>query len=276
MLIRKLAIIGIILVVGGVLLYPQLGKLGNPTIDAITQNLGGLKDATAKRASYEIDKAQDTVGDKLDQTKDVVGKQIDNVVPDVNQINPIPKLEDQLAIPPVQKTFHGQVYEKNDSDKTCKVSVPKMAKTVNGVKELTHTIILQDCKYQKNDPVQVTTTTDPLSNTETTSVDPIPQSKIFETLQLTTTKNSDNTVSIHYADSSGKTLKVTVTLRNADKQLFSGEFFASSFDTSVNDISTTPHIIEMTVEHADYGTVSSSVYNPQGNDQSTIYGVFTQ
>src|SRR5574338_286119 len=114
MLIRKLAIIGIILVVGGVLLCPQLGKLGNPTIDAITQNLGGLKDATAKRASYEIDKAQETVGDKLDQTKDVVGKQIDNVVPDVNQINPIPKLEDQLAIPPVQKTFYGQVYRSEE------------------------------------------------------------------------------------------------------------------------------------------------------------------
>jgi len=275
-LIRKLAIVGAILVVAGVLLYPQLEKLGNPTVDAITQDLGGLKDATAKRASYEIDKAQDTVGDKLDQTKDVVGKKIDNVVPDVNQLNPIPKIQDQLAVPPMKQTYYGQVYEKNDSDQTCKVSVPKMAKTVNGVKELTHTITIQDCKYEKNKPVQITTTTDPLTNTQTVSVDQIPQSKIFETLQLTTTRNADNTVSIHYSDTSGKTLKVIVTLRNSDKQLFSGEFFASSFDTSVNDVSSSPHIIEMTVEHADYGTVSSSVYNPQGNDQSTIYGVFTQ
>src|SRR5574338_1284389 len=166
LLIRKLAIIGIILVVGGVLLYPQLGKLGNPTIDALTQNLGGLKDATAKRASYEIDKAQGTVGDKIDQTKDVVGKQIDDVVPDVNQINPIPKLEDKLAIPTAQKTYYGQVYEKNETDKTCKISVPKMAKTVNGVKELTHTITIRDCKYEKNQPVQVTTETNPLNNIE--------------------------------------------------------------------------------------------------------------
>ena len=118
-------------------------------------------------------------------------------------------------------------------------------------------------------------TTDPVTNEQTVSVDTIPQAQIFETLQLTTTRNNDNTVSIHYEDTSGKTLKVTVTLRNSEKQLFSGEFSASKFDTSVDDISTSPHIIEMIVEHADYGTVSSSVFNPQGNDETTIYGVFT-
>jgi hypothetical protein len=32
----------------------------------------------------------------------------------------------------------------------------------------------------------------------------------------------------------------------------------------------------MVVEHADYGTVTSSVFNPQGNDEATIYGVFTK
>ncbi|HEY8110478.1 MAG TPA: hypothetical protein VIG05_06400, partial [Candidatus Nitrosotenuis sp.] len=58
--------------------------------------------------------------------------------------------------------------------------------------------------------------------------------------------------------------------------LFTGEFFSSKFDTNVNDISTSPHIIEMIVEHPDYGTVSSSVYNPQGDQDTTIYGVFTQ
>ncbi|MFM8658378.1 MAG: hypothetical protein ACKOCQ_00340, partial [Candidatus Nitrosotenuis sp.] len=98
----------------------------------------------------------------------------------------------------------------------------------------------------------------------------------YDTLQLTTTRNADNTVGIHYEDSSGKTLKVIVTLRNSDKELFTGEFFASKFDTNVNDITDIPHVIEMTVEHSEYGTVSSSVYNPQGNKENTIYGVFSQ
>ncbi len=267
-MIRKIAIVGVILVVGGVLLYPQLDKLGirdNPTINAVAQDLGGLKDTTVKRVSYEIDKTTDTVGDK-----------IEDAIPNPEQLNPIPKLEEQIAIPPQKQVYTGQVYEKNESEKTCKISVPKMAKTINGVKELTHTVTIQECMYEKNKPVQVTVSTDPITDAQTVSVDHIPSSKIFETLQLITTKNADNTVSIHYDDSSGKTLKVIVTLYNSEKQLFSGEFFASKFDASVDDISDSPHIVEMLVEHKDYGTVSSSVFNPKGNDETTIYGVFSQ
>lgn len=267
-MIRKLAIIGAILVVGGVLLYPQLDKLGikdNPTVNAVAQDLDGLKDTTVKRVSYEIDKTSDVVGDK-----------IENVVPSVDKLNPIPTIEDKIAIPPTTVSYGGQIYEKDESQKTCKVSVPKMAKTVNGVKELTHTILVDDCPYEKNTPVQVTVKTDPASGEQTVTVAPTPQNTIFETLKLITTKNADNTVSIHYEDSSGKTNKVTVTLRNSEKQLFTGEFFASKFDTSVDDVTYAPHIIEMIVDHAEYGTVTSSVYNPQGNNENTIYGVFSQ
>lgn len=267
-MIGKLLAVGIILAVAGVLVYFQQDNLGinvNPTINAVAENIDGLKDTTVKRVSYEIDKTSNVVGDK-----------IDNVVPNVDQLNPITKIEDQLAIPPKKEVYSGQVYERNENEKTCKVSVPKMAKTINGVKELTHTITLKDCQYEKHKPVQVTVLTDPITGEQTVTVEPTPQTKIFETLQLTTTKNDDNTVSIHYEDSSGKTLKVTVTLSNSEKQLFSGEFFASKFDTSVGDVSDTPHIIEMIVEHAEYGTVNSSVYNPQGNNENTIYGVFSQ
>lgn len=267
-MIGKLLVIGIIIAVAGVLVYSQQDKLGfnlNPTINAVAEDIGGLKDNTVKRVSYEIDK-----------TSDVVGEKIDEVVPEAEKLNPIPKIEDHLAIPPKQEVYYGQVYERNEDEKTCKVSVPKMAKTVNGVKELTHTISLKDCEYEKHKQVQVTVLTDPITDAQTIAVESIPQGKIFQTLQLTTTKNDDNTVSIHYEDSSGKTLKVTVTLSNSEKQLFSGEFFASKFDTSVGDVSDTPHIIEMIVEHAEYGTVNSSVYNPQGNNENTIYGVFSQ
>lgn len=266
-MILKLIIIGVILVAGGILLYPELTKITSthPQIEAVAEDIGDLKDTTIKRVSHELDNTINKVEDKIDQ-----------VAPDPKQLNPIDRIQEKIAGPPTQEIFYGQVYEKDENDQSCKISVPKMAKTVNGVKELTRSITIPNCDYEKHKPVQVTTTNDPLTNEQTISVDPIPQTQIFETLSLTTTRNADNTVSIHYEDTSGKTLKVTVTLRNSEKQLFSGEFFASKFDTSVNDVSSSPHIIEMIVEHVDYGTVSSSVFNPQGNDDTTIYGVFTK
>lgn len=52
MLIGKLLAVGIILAAVGVLAYSQQDKLGfnvNPTISAVAEGLGGLKDTTVKR-----------------------------------------------------------------------------------------------------------------------------------------------------------------------------------------------------------------------------------
>lgn len=87
-MIGKLLLLGIILSVAGVLVYSQQDKLGinvNPTINAVAEDIGGLKDTTIKRVSYELEKTSDVVGDK-----------IGNVVPNVDQLNPIPKIEDQV------------------------------------------------------------------------------------------------------------------------------------------------------------------------------------
>lgn len=264
-MILKLAIVSAILIVGGILLYPEIIKLtaSNPQVEAVAQDIGDLKDTTVRRVNYEIEKAVDTVGDKIDK-----------ITPSTNQLNPIDDIEEKIATPHTKEVYYGQVYEKNGDD--CKISIPKMAKTVNGVKEITHTITTSQCQYEKHKPVQVTTNTSPITGAQDVTVSPVPPGQIFETLQLVTTRNDDNTISIHYEDTSGKTQKVTVTLRNSEKQLFAGEFFASKFDTNIVDISKSPHIIEMVVEHEEYGTVSSSVFNPQDNDKATIYGVFTK
>jgi hypothetical protein len=260
----KLAIIGILVLTGGFVLYPQLTKspqIHTSGLSVMTQNLDDLKDTALHRANHEFDKTVDIVEDQIGQINPT-------------EVIPIKQIQQKIATPQIQQVYAGQVYEKDEKN-NCKISVPKMAKTINGAKELTHTIILPDCIYEKHDPVSVSTSTDPITNIQTISVSPTSQNVIFETLQLKTTRNQDDTVSIYYEDTSKKTLKVSIALRNSDKQLFSGEFFSSKFDTSVNDVSKTPHTIEMTVEHTDYGTVASSVYNPQGND-ATIYGVFSQ
>jgi hypothetical protein len=257
----------VILIAGGVLLYPELTKVvskDNLTFNAVAQNVDDLKDTAIKRVNYEMDKTIDKVGNK-----------VDDITPNPDEINPIKKIQEKITTPQTKEIYYGQVYEKDDKN-NCQISVPKMAQTVNDVTELTHTITLPNCNYEKHQSLQITTTTNPTTNEQTISVGSIPQTQLFETLQLKMTRTGDNSISIHYEDTSGKTIKVTVTLRNSEKQLFSGEFLTSKFDTSVNDVSDSPHIIEMIVEHSEYGTVSSSVFDPQGNDEATIYGVFTK
>ncbi|HSA98534.1 MAG TPA: hypothetical protein VLF17_05600 [Candidatus Nitrosotenuis sp.] len=221
------------------------------------------------------DKTVHAVDGTLDRTVNAVENKIETITPSSDDLNPVKQIHDKIVSPTNPQVYYGQVYEKDEEQQKCKISVPGMVKTVNGKKELTHTIDLENCKFRKQEPVQVTEATNPVG-TGAISVEPLPSSKVFETLQLKTVRHDGNMVSIQYEDTSGKTTKVTVILKNSEKQLFSGEFFSSKFETDVNDVSTSPHIIEMVVEHPDYGTVSSSVYNPEGNQDTTIYGVFTQ
>jgi len=98
----------------------------------------------------------------------------------------------------------------------------------------------------------------------------------FETLSLKTTQQSDDMVTLQYEDTSGKTKSVSVTLRTTDRELFSGIFYSSQFETFVGDASDTAYIIDMVVEHQEYGTIASSVYNPRDSTSTVINGVFSQ
>ena len=48
------------------------------------------------------------------------------------------------------------------------------------------------------------------------------------------------------------------------------------FETNLNDISGQPYYVDMIVEHEDYGTVTSSVFNPGDSTDSKISGIFSQ
>ena len=58
---------------------------------------------------------------------------------------------------------------------------------------------------------------------------------IFETLSLSTKQQSNDNILLQYSDSSGKTKSVNVVIRTEQKELFSGTFFTSMFETTVND-----------------------------------------
>jgi hypothetical protein len=101
-------------------------------------------------------------------------------------------------------------------------------------------------------------------------------SKIPETLSLSTKQQSDDNILLQYVDTSGKTKSVNVIIRTADKEIFSGTFFTSKFDTNVNDATGIPYYVDMIVEHEDYGTLTSSVYNPGDSSDTKINGIFSQ
>ena len=100
--------------------------------------------------------------------------------------------------------------------------------------------------------------------------------KIPETLSLSTKQQSDDNILLQYVDTSGKTESVNVIIRTADKEIFSGTFFTSKFDTNVNDATGIPYYVDMVVEHEDYGTVTSSVFNPGDSSDTKINGIFSQ
>jgi len=110
------------------------------------------------------------------------------------------------------------------------------------------------------------------NNVSTQNTVPIPP----ETLSLSTKQQSNENILLQYVDTSGKTKSVDVVIRTADKEIFSGTFFTSMFETNVNDATGIPYYVDMIVEHEDYGTVTSSVYNPGDSSDTKINGIFSQ
>lgn len=221
-----------------------------------------------------------------------------NIPPNLDKINP------QYV---KNQTYVGQVFEKSQGN--CKVSVPDLAETINDKKELTHIIDVKNCPLALNEPVKVTKLEAkpnipiPVSSNSSISVYPyyMPNSNValpynsinstgifpyynstsnflpayYNILQLTSTQNG-NDVLLNYDDTSGKTISVTVTLRNSDRVLFTGTFYASKFSTTVADVPNTDHIIDMTINHAVYGTLHASSFVPANTQNSSIAGIFTK
>ncbi|MEK0336681.1 MAG: hypothetical protein QQN41_04520 [Nitrosopumilus sp.] len=121
-------------------------------------------------------------------------------------------------------------------------------------------------------PSTTSSSTTSSSTTSSSTTSPI----TYETLSLSTKQQPNDNILLQYFDSSGKTKSVTVVIRTEQKEIFSGTFFTSMFETTVNDASGIPYYVDMVVEHEDYGTVTSSVFNTGGTSDSKINGIFYQ
>jgi len=48
------------------------------------------------------------------------------------------------------------------------------------------------------------------------------------------------------------------------------------FDTNVNAATIIPYYVDIVIEHEDYGTITSSVYNSRNSSNTKINGNFSQ
>lgn len=249
----------------------------------------------------------DTVKDKIDQAtsdKGVINAS-KSAIKEISMgsrlldVNNSPTSVYQLAPQYVtQQNYTGQVFEKTGN--TCQISVPDLAQTINGKKQLTGIIQLDQCPANIGDPVQVVQLTakpnsppvnvtsglviTPYSNNDGTSSAGTPSQtnpsaptlpSYYNTVQLTTV-NQGNNAMLNFDDSSGNTKSVTVTVKNSDTVLFTGTFYSSKFTAEVKDVPNTPHIIEMTIDNSVYGILHASAYAPSNAQNSTITGVLSQ
>jgi hypothetical protein len=117
-------------------------------------------------------------------------------------------------------------------------------------------------------------TSSPSTSSPSTSSPSTSSPITYETLSLSTTQQSNDNILLQYSDSSGKTQSVSVVIRTEQKEIFSGIFFTSMFETTVNDATGIPYYVDMVVEHENYGTVTSSVFNTGDASDSKINGIF--
>lgn len=96
-------------------------------------------------------------------------------------------------------------------------------------------------------------------------------SPIYENLSLSMIQQSNGDVLLEYVDATGNTQSASVIIRTDDKTIFSGTFFTSNFKTVINDISKTSYYVDITVDHKEYGIVSSTF---NSNIDSKVDGVF--
>lgn len=256
----ELAIISIIAVVG-VLFLPQTINLfpNTPQIfNEISNDVSNFQTGTKEKIGQTIEKPVENLNSGI---QDLKANSIDLINP---QNIEAPIVTAQEISKPIQEAiFYGKINDDPVTSNPQEKSTPEPKTTTT---EEQPVVIHSKGSSTKTSPSSSTTS-------EPSQPSSIP---FFQTLSLTTKKQADNNVLLSYVDTTGKTKSVKVTLRNSEKTLFEGTFFTSKFDTYVFDASDTPHFIDMVVDNEEYGIITSSVFNPAGNTDTTINGVFTK
>lgn len=238
----KLGIIAGILILGGMIFSNEIDTLFPSTSAAVFDS---LKEDVSNFGS----KASDSVEQRIDSSIDkIIDKTTEPISEEINEVG--------------DKSTNKISKAKESSQKTIKEEISNF----NPIESI------QNIFTGNSGSTSSTTTQESTNNIPIQNIIPIPP----KTLSLSTKQQSDDNILLQYVDTSGKTKSVNVVIRTADKEIFSGTFFTSMFDTNVNDVTGIPYYVDMIVEHEDYGTVTSSVYNPGDSSNTKINGIFSQ
>ena len=242
----KLGIIAGIVILGGMIFSNEIDNFFPTTsatvIDSLKDDVSGIGEKASNSVEQRIDESIDKI---VDNTNNAITNEISEAGD---------KLSNEIS----------EVKESSQKKITEEVSNFDPVESIKNI--FTGNSGGQNSKSQ-------TTSTTPTSTVVTSVQSPTPIT--YETLSLSTTQQPDDNILLQYSDSSGKTQNVNVIIRTDNKELFSGTFFTSMFETTVNDAAGIPYFVDMVIEHEDYGTVTSSVFNPGDDSDSKINGVFT-
>jgi len=256
----KLAIIGAV-ILGGVIIFANesnqlLPEFSTNTFDSAKTDLKKITDDTIQTTETTIGSGVKTVSDGINDFASNTAEQLSEGVKDLG--------ESALQV----ISFGGIL---GDSQEANSESTERHTK-ISSSKETNPTPVSDS----STTPSKETNPTSVSDSSPTTIVAKTQAIQTFETLSLVTSQQPDDTVMLNYEDTSGKTISVTVILRTTEKDLFTGTFYSSMFEASVNDATKTSYFIDVIIEHEEHGTISSSVFNPVDTTDTIINGVFSQ
>jgi len=245
----KLGIVVGVVILGGMIFSNEIDSLFPNTsatvVDSLKNDISNFgttaSDSVEKRIDESIDKIVDKTSNAITDEISETGEKISNEISDVRESSQQTITEKISNFNPIESIQN--IFISNSNSQGSTESTSNTASIVDSTNQN---------PTKNNFPV------------------------IHETLSLSTTQQSNDDITLQYSDSSGKTISVNVIIRTDQKEIFSGIFFTSMFETNVNDISGVPYYVDMIVEHEDYGTVTSSVFNTGDSSDSKINGIFSQ
>jgi len=242
----KLGIIAGIVILGGMIFSTEIGNIFPTTSASVFDS---LMDDVTNFGTNAVDSADQRIDESIDKIVDKTSNSLTNEISEAGN-----KISNNIS------------EAKESSQKT----ITEEISNFNPIESITN--FFTGGSSSSSSSSQSSSSQSSSSSSSQSTSPPI----IFDTLSLSTKQLSDDNILLQYSDSSGKTQSVTVVIRTEQKELFSGTFFSSMFETTLNDATGIPYFIDMIVEHEEHGTITSSVFNPGDASDTKINGIFLQ
>ena len=239
----KLGIIAGIVILGGMIFSTEIGNIFPTTSASVFDS---LMDDVTNFGTNAVDSADQRIDESIDKIVDKTSNSLTNEISEAGN-----KISNNIS------------EAKESSQKT----ITEEISNFNPIESITNFFTGGSSSSSSSSQ-----SSSSQSSSSSSTSSPI----IFDTLSLSTKQLSDDNILLQYSDSSGKTQSVTVIIRTEQKELFSGTFFSSMFETTLNDATGIPYFIDMIVEHEEHGTITSSVFNPGDASDTNINGIFLQ